>query len=121
VSAHARSAGLKPAFPYQLNRQVVDRVWLERLRQKQLLREGKIIFDCASSIVSNDRKLRVLTEELGEVAKAIDVAEFAASVPLAERKKFAARILAAKGNLRAELTQIAAVAIAWLESLEDDK
>lgn len=85
--------------------EVFARVAQERARQRDLLLLGRINFDCASPIVSPDRKLRVLVEEVGEVAKAIDDLETVKS-----------RIRL--DNLRAELVQVAAVAVAWLESLE---
>jgi len=76
----------------------------ERLRQRQLLREGKILFNCDSPIVDLDRKLRVLMEEVGEVAREVDHIERGSEI--------------ARAKLRTELTQVAAVATAWLESFE---
>jgi len=104
---------------YTLDKSILEKIWLERLRQKQLLREGKIFFACDSPVVSHDRKLRVLTEELGEVAGAIDRIETLNPLrqPRAELSEPSAR---AKNNLRDELAQIAAVAIAWLESFEKE-
>jgi hypothetical protein len=93
---------------YELPRPILERIWIERLRQKDLFRIGKIGFDCASPIVSDDRKLRVLVEELGEIAQEIDAAEFG------DNKK------QARLRLRTELIQVAAVAIAWLKSFEKD-
>jgi len=105
--------------PYTLSKSILEKIWLERLRQKQLLREGKIFFACDSPVVSHDRKLRVLTEELGEVAAAIDQIEILNPLrqPRAELSEPSTR---AKNNLRDELAQIAAVAIAWLESFEKE-
>jgi len=93
--------------PYTLSKSILEKIWLERLRQKQLLREGKIFFACDSPVVSHDRKLRVLTEELGEVAAAIDQIEILNPLrqPRAELSEPSAR---AKNNLRDELAQIAA-------------
>lgn len=93
---------------YELPRPVLERIWFERLRQKDLFRAGKIGFDCASPVVSDDRKLRALTEELGEVAQEID------QIESGDNKK-QARI-----RLKTELVQVAAVAIAWLEALEKE-
>jgi hypothetical protein len=94
---------------YELPRPILERIWIERLRQKDLFRAGRIGFDCASPVVSDDRKLRALVEEVGEVAKEIDAAEFG------DNKK------QARLRMRTELIQVAAVAIAWLESLEETK
>lgn len=54
--------------------------------------------DCSGRGVSDEVKLAVLGEEFGEVARA-----------LLDRKP---------DDLRRELTQVAAVAVAWLESLD---
>lgn len=78
----------------------------ERIRQRELLAAGTIIYNCSSPIVSNDRKLRTLTEELGEVAEAIDYMEW----PRGRRK--------IEEQLIKELVQVAAVATAWLETFE---
>lgn len=93
--------------PYTMRTTILQRIWLERLRQKQLLREARILFDCASPVVDENRKLRALLEEVGEVAKELDRIEAMPS------------IRHARNDLRDELTQVAAVAIAWLEALED--
>lgn len=89
---------------YALRTTILQRLWLERLRQRQLLREGKILFDCASPIADDNRKLRALVEEVGEVAQELDRCE--------------AMPTNARNDLRNELVQTAAVCIAWLEALE---
>lgn len=86
--------------------QIVEMIWSERQRQRRLLRENKIAFTCASPIVDARRKFRVLAEEIGEVAEAIDTVERAPRAARAE----------ADHELTAEIVQVAAVAIAWLES-----
>lgn len=114
VNGKARFAG------YQLNQRVLDRLWLERLRQQELLRAGKLTFNCATAAISPDRKLRVLTEELGEIAEAIDQLE---SVTLGRKEfrgAFEARRKGKLAHLRDELTQLTACGIAWLESLETE-
>ena len=88
---------------------VFERIAQERLRQRELLREGKILFNCDSPIVSDDRKLRIATEELGEIAKAIDDVEFTGG-----KSKYHTH-----EDIRTELTQLAAVCVAWLESFEN--
>lgn len=85
---------------------VVQEVFDERQRQQQLVREGKLPFNCADRDIPHQRKLPVLVEEVGEVAKEVyDVDR--GTVPFASKR------------LREELIQVAAVAVAWLESLED--
>jgi hypothetical protein len=54
--------------------------------------------DCSSDGVDDAVKMAVLTEEVGEVARA-----------LLDRKP---------ADLRAELVQVAAVAVAWVEALD---
>ena len=66
----------------------------ERVRQVEKWgREG----DCSSPLVSPPVKVAVLTEEVGEVARAVLDSD--------------------EGNLRDELVQVAAVAVAWLEGM----
>lgn len=85
----------------------------ERERQDQLLREGKFLFNCTSRVVDPKRKLRVLVEEQGEVAEAIDYVELFATRPHSVIKRSDA-----KAQLTTELIQVAAVAVGWLESFE---
>lgn len=88
---------------------VFTRIAAERMRQRELFHTGRILFDCASPTPDENRKLRVLIEEVGEVAKELDNIEAARS----ERAvKFS------REDLHNELVHVAAVAVAWLESLE---
>ena len=91
--------------PHFMN--VMARVAQERVRQQELFRGGKFTFTCASTTADDNRKLRVLTEEIGEVAEAIDRIENSKS-----------NHQPARDHLRDELVQVAAVACAWLECLE---
>lgn len=93
------------AYPTGLNSrgEGYRRVRLERERQADLFRKGRISFDVASPIIDVRRKFRVLGEEIGEVAHAIDQVENHGMV---------------RSNVRMELIQVAAVCVAWLESLE---
>ena len=87
---------------------------VERVRQEYLLLKGKHLFTCASQVADPKRKFRVLTEEVGEVAEAIDRLEYVEG-------NINSRILVlqrAISHLMTELIQVAAVAVAWLESLE---
>jgi len=68
----------------------------ERRRQEFLKSQGAIPFSCADEVPMSLKHL-VLSEEVGEVAKAIQERDWT--------------------NLRDELTQCAAVCVAWLESL----
>ena len=86
---------------------VQNRISAERDRQDELFVEGKIPFNCASRVASIERKLRVLVEEVGEVAEAIDRCEL--SKP---------GHLPACDHLIEELIQVGAVCVAWLESME---
>lgn len=81
----------------------LDSIFSERLRQRELFRDKRIPFDVANPLPDPRRKFRVLAEEVGEVAHAIDQIENHGM---------------AAGNLRMELIQTAAVTEAWLESLE---
>ena len=81
-------------------------VRIERLRQRRLFAEGRITFDCASPVVDPRRKLRVLIEEIGEVAQEID------------RVEQHPNSVSHRHDLAVELIQVAAVCVAWLESLE---
>jgi hypothetical protein len=83
---------------------VREEIFRERVRQRFLILARKLIFDCSSPIVDNRRKFRAPFEEAGEVAQAIDYLE---------RRD----IEQGRFDLRVELIQVAAVAIAWLEAL----
>lgn len=85
---------------------IYRRIGDERLRQRQLFAERKHRFMVDSKIVDDYRKLRVLVEELGEVAEAIDELEAHS------------RSRQHRAHLIEELVQVAAVCVAWLESFE---
>lgn len=113
---------LPPFFAsYQLNPTVINAIWLERLRQQDLFRAGKFSFNCATMGILPDRKLRVVMEELGEVAQAIDALECAVQKPSESEDAFVRRLKKLRAELRAEITQVAACCVAWLESLEEEK
>jgi hypothetical protein len=78
---------------------VFQLVSLERERQKRLW-GGDHEWgngDCSTNGIADTVKLAVLTEEAGEVARAV--------------------LQNDPGNLKTELIQVAAVAVAWLESI----
>lgn len=66
-------------------------------------REGLVWLTCADPRMPDGDKLAVLVEEIGEVAKELCDARAAKC--------------AASSNLRVELVQVAAVALAWIEAL----
>ena len=75
---------------------VYDDIRTERTRQDTLAAAGRWGGESVATI-SDDRRLRVLVEEIGEVARALEEDD---------------------SQLRAELVQVAAVAVAWLEALD---
>lgn len=84
----------------------LDAVYAERERQEKLKAEGAFPFTCADSELDAYRKLAILGEEFGEVAQATMQTD---GINTARDKK---------RDLRKELIQVAAVAVAWAESLE---
>jgi len=89
----------------------VAKISTERDRQERLFLQGKHSFTCASRTACVTRKLRILVEEIGEVANAIDQLEIAESRESNALKEW-------RLNLRMEIVQVAAVCVAWLESFE---
>lgn len=90
--------------------EVFAKIAAERVRQRELFAAGKITFDCASVFPDDNRKLRVLIEAVGEVAQDLDRLEGC-------RDNRAARF--EREDFEKDLVQVAAVAVAWLESLQD--
>ena len=88
---------------------VLREVLAERERQEDLRAAGKFSFTCASAAICAERKLPILAEEFGEVAREI--------CELGQQCFDAAKTKGHRINLRAELIQLAAVAAAWVESL----
>lgn len=77
----------------------------ERDRQDRLKAAGRFTHTCADPMSNADR-LIVLIEEVGEVARAI--------MPDEDRPATWRR------DLRAELVQVAAVAVAWVEGIDTE-
>lgn len=93
---------------------ILQEVEVERQRQETLKREGKFPWTCADTVNPDNRrqilaveKLAVLAEEFGEVADV--VCKLNAGREEAEQVSLR--------ELREELIQVAAVAVAWAESL----
>jgi len=98
-----------PSSP-TITEDILHMVLQERARQDALVAAGKLPFNCADPMIDQGGdhalKLAVLGEEFGEVAKEVyelSVFESEAEDPLQK--------------LRTELIQVAAVAVAWAESL----
>ncbi len=108
----------------QARTSVFHRIDIERDRQTELLARGKFPWSCDDLNVPDIKKLGVLAEEFGEVAKEAaqiqeqydreypgeDIAVIAVSVQRAVHRR--------RGLLRAELIQVAAVCVAWCEALD---
>jgi hypothetical protein len=83
---------------------VLAQVHMERARQEVLREDGKFPATCADPSRPDTAKLPVLIEEVGEAARALCEAGGATDVQSA--------------GLRAELVQVAAVAVAWIEAID---
>jgi hypothetical protein len=85
----------------------------ERIRQESLVRDGKIPWTCSDPNIPDGGKSFVLGEEYGEVCRAA-------------YECYNCDTLAARGSsekrkhLRLELIQLAAVAVAWVESIDNE-
>jgi NTP pyrophosphatase (non-canonical NTP hydrolase) len=75
----------------------------ERERQEGFVVVGKFKWTCADAETPDSKKLMVLLEEAGEVARAIREAEHG--------------LRREHHDLKTELIQVAAVCVAWLEAL----
>lgn len=79
----------------------------ERTRQDKLKREGRFRYTCADAGMGNAERLACLMEEVGEVAQ---------EVLTHEGRKLASDTTGSVEGLRKEITQVAAICVAWLES-----
>ncbi len=84
---------------------VVLNVIGERHNQEFLKNRGKFKYTCADAEMSHAECLTVLAEEVGEVAHEVNECIGRTSGPDLAR-------------LRAELVQVAAVAVAWIEKVD---
>lgn len=83
---------------------VLALVAAERERQEVLKRSGRFKHTCADTGLTDAQKLCILTEELGEVARAVQEAADTAGDKHGK-------------DLMEELVQVAAVAVAWVEGV----
>jgi hypothetical protein len=82
-------------------------VHIERLRQERLKMEGRFKYTLADGDMLNAHKLMTITEEVAEVGK-----------NLLARAGLVQDGDASLGAIYSEVTQIAALAVAWMERLE---
>lgn len=83
----------------------------ERFQQERLKAEGRFRFTCADLELSHAEKLAILTEEVGEVAQ---------QVLEQPDRRLAMDSSGDREHLRRELEQVAAVAVAWIESIFEE-
>ena len=101
--------------PLTYTERVLNLVAHERDRQEQRKAAGRFRFTCADAgpgSMSNAEKLTVLVEEVGEVAR---------EVLTQDGRRLARDTVGTRQALRAELIQVAAVAVAWAEALVDEE
>lgn len=93
----------------------------ERNRQLQLLRAGKFPFACEDPTVPDAHRLPILAEEFGEVSREVNE-QIGREYLLGKETQAAVETrFASRKRLRAELIQVAAVAVAWVEGLDDEE
>jgi hypothetical protein len=83
---------------------ILSEIHAERDRQEKLREEGRFTHTCASPDLPDATKLAILVEEVGEAARAV-----------IEKGRHANDVHGVE--LRKELIQVAAVAVAWSEAL----
>lgn len=101
------------------------RIWTDILRERilveQQVRDGEHAFSCANPAVSYADKFGVLSEDVGEVAR--EVVEHTDSTLRYARDPQTLRMPPHRERyfrqrLRAELIQVAQVAVAWIEAID---
>jgi NTP pyrophosphatase (non-canonical NTP hydrolase) len=101
---------------------VFDVIYGERVRQQRLKEEGRFLYTCADTIgLTPSQKYVVLAEECGEVARVLLNLNALATDFKVENRSAEAHHAALAVMLKKELIEVAAVAVAWLESLEQEK
>jgi len=86
------------------DRTIWEVILMERGRQERLRASGKFRFTIADTRISHERRLTILLEEVGEVAKILNESD-ATGRPTYTLE------------LTSELVQVAACAVGWLEAL----
>jgi len=93
---------------------IIEAITCERARQQQLMRDGKFRQTCASKFIGDGTRLTILAKAFGEIARGVcEVDPFLhLSFPPAATREHDEKI-------KTELIQLAAVAVAWLESFPE--
>jgi hypothetical protein len=114
--------------------EVLQDVYRERTRQEDLKAKGKFLWSCSDNkvrvdanglttrIVTNPEKLAVLAEEFGEVSREVTEQIIALDKARVENdgdvdRRLGEILRVRNKKLKEELIQVAAVAVAWAESL----
>lgn len=87
-------------------KRAIHRIVHERHRQDELKRAGRFTYTLADDGMTDAERLACLCEELGEIARLVLV-----------RESLVTDGDAADAVLRDELSQVAALAVAWMERL----
>lgn len=123
-----RVAAAHMAVDWTRAQKVLNEVLGERIRQVELKTEGKFPWTCDDVRVPDIKKLAVLAEEFGEVAREVNenmtamdtrapFVDVYTATSLVEHQVYLDGIAERKVKMRAELIQVAAVCVAWAETL----
>lgn len=107
-------------LPDEITADVLRNVAAERLRQYEILTKheeaGRDFWDCADPHTEDFHKVAVLVEEVGEVARAMLEISFRMQI-VAMDPDIAHEVAKMRQDLDKECVQVAAVAVAIVESL----
>lgn len=104
----------------------------ERLRQEERKAAGRFTHTCADpgpGAMTNAEKLAVLEEEVGEALEewgwlalllGVGGGRIAREVLTQDERRIARDTVGTKAALRGELVQVAAVAVAWIEAIDQE-
>jgi len=91
----------------------LELIVIERQRQDKLKADGRFKYTCADLEMTLSQKVAVLTEEVGEVARATLEINALVSRETDDHTEL-------RHALRKELVQVAAISLAWIESLVEE-
>lgn len=104
------------AADYARMTQVLDLVAAERVRQRHLLRVGRLMEDLSNPKTTDGAASRIIGEEYGEVCNASnELAELRLRFPVTARLQSREQLL--RDCLKTELIQLAACAVARVEAM----